>query len=749
MRETEILRGLSKAREGYYAAGAVPDKRPSIMSRMVGKMTGGVLGTPSPTPTPTPMQQPSQPVATQAVMQNSGMLGSAARSLSSRKKQLDEAMAYKNGMSPMGYMNGSAPYMDEAGVIHGEGTPTSDNINVRVSPEEAILPAKTVEAIGADNLAALIENTNGVAPSRGLRPAQKFARGAIPKAQAAQAEALGRANALGDQARARTAQAQSFANANATTAAPAAPTPTAQQGGSFNERFKANIPGRGVPGALGNATAAVARGGLGVARRAFVPFAVGAEINDVGGTLLDSEKSTGEKVQSAVESGIKLAGGAIGVGLGGAVGSFAGPVGTAVGGVAGGTAGYNLAEKGVTGLRNVLGLKDPNAGSRSILELTQNAPAGSGGGAATTTAAPAAGAPVPQTGTIGAAPITQQNLAPASPARIPTQSYTTDEQAIQLQNAARNGDASIIPERGTGFIVSNNNTSDTTDPETGEIISAPGTGRPTAINIDTRQTGLRTAQQQAQPAGPYDEVRSLISRAAVADARGTAKGAREGSKLRRQANLLAGIVGDEQEQITRRSGQRTNQALTDQLRLSANSRAERTADIQAADALAKRLNDRFPDTVDEDGNKIDNSAKRAEVKRLLDATVAGFSEADKQKFFNDATGAQRGAEGLDPENLERLLFNLDVRDRVNEAGSGILNSFAGNQAGELSDNLLDYDLDNSAVTGNIREFRNKARVNESDLRYAEGPANPLLPAFLDGTPTNRFTSRLRQGQGGR
>ena len=45
--------------------------------------------------------------------------------------------------------------------MHGPGTSTSDSIHgVSLSKGEAVLPAKTVQAVGVGNLARLIQDTN-------------------------------------------------------------------------------------------------------------------------------------------------------------------------------------------------------------------------------------------------------------------------------------------------------------------------------------------------------------------------------------------------------------------------------------------------------------------------------------------------------------------------------------------------------------------------------------------------------------
>ena len=343
----------------------------------------------------------------------------------------------------------------------------------------------------------------------------------------------------------------------------------------------------------------------------------------------------------------------------------------------------------------------------------------------TATLADAATTAQPQAGVIAEAPVMEQPAAPI-------QTFAAGARAAQLQAAARNGDASISPERGTGFIVANNE---------GEA------GGPTAVEIDARPRGLASGQQQA-PAGPYDEVRSLMSRAATADASGTLKGQIESSNLRRQAKDLGDSINDEQTQITSRSGQRTNQALADELKLSAERRAEVAAGEKSAGEFQKRVAELYPDS-GSGKEKIDNSAQRAEITSMMATTLDNLPPEDQAKLFNSASGQQRGVEGLDAKARQRLVNNYKVRERVIAATQGIAG--IGNQSGELSDNLMDYDLETSTRVGDIITLKNGAQIHVSDLQFDEGPANPLVPNAIEGlfkTRSKKLTSNLRDGARG-
>jgi len=62
------------------------------------------------------------------------------------------------------YARGKVPSLTD-GIIRGPGGPTEDKVDAKVSPQEAILPARTVQAIGGPAaVKALIERTNGGMP---------------------------------------------------------------------------------------------------------------------------------------------------------------------------------------------------------------------------------------------------------------------------------------------------------------------------------------------------------------------------------------------------------------------------------------------------------------------------------------------------------------------------------------------------------------------------------------------------------
>jgi len=80
--------------------------------------------------------------------------------------------------SAQGYARGKVPSLTD-GIIRGPGGPTEDKVDAKVSPQEAILPARTVQAIGGPAaVKALIERTNGgMPPESEVVQGGKFANG--------------------------------------------------------------------------------------------------------------------------------------------------------------------------------------------------------------------------------------------------------------------------------------------------------------------------------------------------------------------------------------------------------------------------------------------------------------------------------------------------------------------------------------------------------------------------------------------
>ncbi len=102
-------------------------------------------------PDPTPAAQPAQPAA-------------------------------QSTQQPQKFARGRVPNALIDGIVRGEGGPTEDKVPAKVSPQEAILPAKTVQALGGPAaIRALIERTNdGKQPESEVEQGGKYADGAVP-----------------------------------------------------------------------------------------------------------------------------------------------------------------------------------------------------------------------------------------------------------------------------------------------------------------------------------------------------------------------------------------------------------------------------------------------------------------------------------------------------------------------------------------------------------------------------------------
>lgn len=80
---------------------------------------------------------------------------------------------------PQKFARGRVPNALINGIVRGEGGPTEDKVPAKVSPDEAILPAKTVQALGGPAaIKALIERTNdGQPPESEVKDGGKYAVG--------------------------------------------------------------------------------------------------------------------------------------------------------------------------------------------------------------------------------------------------------------------------------------------------------------------------------------------------------------------------------------------------------------------------------------------------------------------------------------------------------------------------------------------------------------------------------------------
>ena len=209
MRETEIVRGLGKARTKHnaqlakansYATGMVPDISNAGIKRGAGSMVSaglGALATAKQYLDPgraarveaadaqTAVDKAAKDAANQEYWRKEEQAAAAPKVVQTEaaRQQADiaarnqaylaKAAADRAAATPPGYSRGT-PF------LHGPGTGTSDSIPANLSRGEAVLPAKTVQKVGAHNIARLIQDTNdGVAPKTGLRAGGNYNDGLI------------------------------------------------------------------------------------------------------------------------------------------------------------------------------------------------------------------------------------------------------------------------------------------------------------------------------------------------------------------------------------------------------------------------------------------------------------------------------------------------------------------------------------------------------------------------------------------
>jgi hypothetical protein len=131
-----------------------------------------------PAPAPQPTSQLAQQTAPRPAPQPAPRKG-LYEAFDERNKRLKDAANYACGTGRVGHAAG--------GIVRGKGGPTDDEVpmsvggtDVNLSPREAVLPVKTVMALGGpDAVEDLIERTNGKPPVRaGLRAGGNYAAGA-------------------------------------------------------------------------------------------------------------------------------------------------------------------------------------------------------------------------------------------------------------------------------------------------------------------------------------------------------------------------------------------------------------------------------------------------------------------------------------------------------------------------------------------------------------------------------------------
>lgn len=190
MRETEILRGLTKAKQNCFQAGMVPSRLDELRARAAAEkdprrkatIESGIRDAeleeaeaakrapvPAKTPAATPVQtlpapQPTMPVRPVAAPQTT--LQGAAKELQGRSA---ESMGKKYGFER------GTPFVEAPRGVSKDG----DHVPAMLEHGEAVLPKETVAAVGAKSIQRLIEETTGRSPKQGLRSGLRAATGAV------------------------------------------------------------------------------------------------------------------------------------------------------------------------------------------------------------------------------------------------------------------------------------------------------------------------------------------------------------------------------------------------------------------------------------------------------------------------------------------------------------------------------------------------------------------------------------------
>lgn len=200
MRETEILRGLTKAKQNCFQAGMVPSRLDELRARLAAEKDprrqaglrqlvrdaefdeaeatkrAPVAPQPQVLPSQMPGVAPAAPVQTlpapqptmpvQPVAAPQPTLRGAAEALRGRSA---ESMGKKYGFER------GTPFVEAPSGVSKDG----DHVPAMLEHGEAVLPKETVAAVGAKSIQRLIEETTGRSPKQGLRSGLRAATGAV------------------------------------------------------------------------------------------------------------------------------------------------------------------------------------------------------------------------------------------------------------------------------------------------------------------------------------------------------------------------------------------------------------------------------------------------------------------------------------------------------------------------------------------------------------------------------------------
>ncbi|MDL2342465.1 MAG: hypothetical protein QFB87_05310 [Patescibacteria group bacterium] len=429
----------------------------------------------------------------------------------------------------MAYYARGTPFV--TGGVPGGG----DMVPSMLEHGEAVLPAKTVQAMGPKNIARMIEQTNGVSPKGGLRAGGGYATGVVDDpsllSKAGGAISTG-ASKVGDALSSGFNAVKSAISPAAPVVADAAPSRAADLGRQF---------GQSTVGSALKSNFGLAKSTLGNAAVAAEPI---MEAHNLGYTDGNSPKSkfynddnvgTLDKAKQFGEDALHIALPTIGGIAGGAAGAAFGGIPA----VAGGVGGVALGAKSANGIDSLTGVDNGETAAfkKYSSGLRTATPAASALPAPVAAPAPAPAAQQAQAGTIGDVGSVAGDIQNPQP----VQQRFTGNKARALDSAIRNKSLySTDLQPGNGVVVTNNNDG----------------SAPIATTINTNRSGGndvgQTEQaQNNQPASPYDEVRSALRSSQIQPGDTWQQRADKISE-RRIAAQLGDTVNNEQSQLNSR-----------------------------------------------------------------------------------------------------------------------------------------------------------------------------------------------------
>lgn len=190
MRETEILRRLTKAKQNCFQAGMVPSRLDELRARAAAEkdprrkaaIESGIRDAeleeaeaakrapvPAKTPAATPVQtlpapQPTMPVHTVSAPQPT-LVGTAETLRGRSAENMGKKYGFERG----------TPFVKAPRGVSKDG----DHVPAMLEHGEAVLPKETVAAVGTKSIQRLIEETTGRSPKQGLRGGLRAATGAV------------------------------------------------------------------------------------------------------------------------------------------------------------------------------------------------------------------------------------------------------------------------------------------------------------------------------------------------------------------------------------------------------------------------------------------------------------------------------------------------------------------------------------------------------------------------------------------